>query len=185
MDAVLIAAVSVVGVLGLLNLLLVLAVVRRLREYGEKWARAGLDRLTERMLAPEVGSHVADFTATATDGAEVSLRGEDAPLLAGFFSAGCLSCRAELAGFVDYAGALPGGRERSLAVISGSVEQGADIIEAVQAVARVIVEPPDGAVVSAFGVRTSPTFVLLGQDGTIQDWVSGVRELAPIRGATS
>ncbi|MEV8637013.1 TlpA disulfide reductase family protein [Streptosporangium sp. NPDC051023] len=178
MDAVLIAAVVVVGLFGVLNLLLLLAVLRRLRDYEAKWARAGLDRLVERKSSPESGYRVADFEATALDGATVSLRDLEAPLFTGFFSTGCPSCREEVPRFIEYAAAMPGGPERKLVVVSGTVEQGADIIDAVRQVARVVVEPQDGPVTGAFGVQGSPTFVLLNQDGTVRTSAVSVRELA-------
>ncbi|GAA3082702.1 TlpA family protein disulfide reductase [Streptosporangium carneum] len=178
MNAVLSAAVVVVGLLGVLNLLLLLAVLRRLRDYGAKWALAGLDRIVERKSSPESGHRVADFEATALDGAPVSLRAPDAPLFTGFFSTGCPSCREEVPRFVEYAAAMPGGPERKLAVVSGTAEQGADIIDAVRRVARVVVEPQDGPVAGAFGVQGSPTFVLLDQDGTVRTSAPSIRGLA-------
>ncbi|WP_327105937.1 TlpA family protein disulfide reductase [Nonomuraea glycinis] len=184
MDAVLIAAVVVVGVLGGLNLLLMLAVLRRLREYDEKWARAGMDSLAERRLVPEPGTRIADFTATTLDGADITLRdpagvsGVEGPLLVGFFSTGCPACHEELPRFVEHAGTVPGGREQNLVVISGSADDAADIIEAVSPMARVVVEPVEGPLMTAFSVRGWPSFVLLGQDGTVQAGAGGVATLA-------
>ncbi|WP_219462373.1 TlpA family protein disulfide reductase [Nonomuraea rhizosphaerae] len=219
MDVVLIAAVVVVGVLGGLNLLLMLAVLRRLREYDEKWARAGADNLAERGLLPVKGTRVAGFTATTLDGAAIALRepagvsgaglssagvsgaglssagvsgaglssagvsgaglsGVEVPLLVGFLSTGCPACHEELPRFVEYAGAVPGGREQNLVVISGSADEAADIIEAVSPVARVVVEPVEGPLMTAFGVRRWPLFVVLGQDGTVQAGTGGVAALA-------
>ncbi|GII63516.1 hypothetical protein Skr01_36010 [Sphaerisporangium krabiense] len=177
MSSVLIAAVVVVGVLGVLNLLLLSAVLRRLREYDEKWTRAGLDRIVERKTGPRPGERVTDFAATTIDGAEVSLEALPGPLLTGFFSTGCPSCREEIPGFVRHAADLPGGRAQSLVVVSGTREQAADIIDAVREVARVVVEPQDGPVATAFGVHGSPTFVLLDQDGTVRKGAVSVREL--------
>ncbi|MEO3798533.1 hypothetical protein [Nonomuraea sp. B1E8] len=157
MNAVLTAAVAIIGALCGLNLLLMLAVLRRLRDDKQK----SHDPLAERGLVPETGTRVTDFTATTIDGDEVSTHGLDGPLLTGFFSSGCPSCRDELPAFVKFAGALPGGRERSLVVLAGSAEEGADIIDAVREVSRVVVEPLRGPVESAFGVRVWPSFVVL------------------------
>ncbi|MGP3937215.1 peroxiredoxin family protein [Nonomuraea sp. KM88] len=181
MDGVTAAAIVVVGVLGGLNLLLVLLALHRLREYTAKWARAGLDQLLERDSLPRAGDRVADFTATATDGETVSLRGLKGPLLAAFFSTGCSSCRKALPRFVDHAKALPGGRKQILAVVAGSAEQGADLVDAVREVARVVVEPQTGPVSQAFGVRNWPTFVVLDQDGTVRKSAGDLREVTPAR----
>ncbi|HEX4815153.1 MAG TPA: TlpA disulfide reductase family protein [Nonomuraea sp.] len=191
MDVVLIAAVVVVGVLGGLNLLLMLAVLRRLREYDEKWAQAGIDNLSVRRLIPEPGTRIADFTATTLDGAEITLRdpagvsGVDGPLLVGFLSIGCSTCHEELPHFVEYAGTVPGGRERNLVVISGTADEAADLIEAVSPVARVVVEPMDGPLMTAFNVRGWPSFIVLGQDGTVQAGAGAVAKLARSQQAVS
>ncbi|GAA3170074.1 TlpA disulfide reductase family protein [Nonomuraea salmonea] len=183
MDVVLIAAVVVVGVLGGLNLLLMLAVLRRLREYDDTWARSGMDNLAQRRFLPDAGTRVADFTITTLDGAEIALRdpagvsGVDGPLLVAFFATGCPACHDELPRFVQYAATAPGGRERHLAVVSGAPDEVADVVEAVSPVARVVVEPDEGPVTTAFGVRRWPLFVLLGQDGTILAGVGGVSAL--------
>lgn len=179
MDAVLIAAVVIVGLLCGLNLLLMLAVLRRLRENEAQSARAGVNPLAEQGFVPEVGSHITDFSTTTIDGDEVSLRDLDGPLLAGFFSPGCPACREELPGFVKFAKALPDGRERSLVVVSGSIEEGADIVDAVRGVARVVVEPLRGPVESAFGVRAWPSFVVLAPDRTVSQSALGVAGLTP------
>ncbi|GAA3614188.1 hypothetical protein GCM10022419_119160 [Nonomuraea rosea] len=184
MDVVLIAAVVVVGVLGGLNLLLMLAVLRRLREYDEKWAGAGMDNRAERRLLPEPGTRIADFTATTLDGTEIALRdpagvsGAEGPLLVAFFAPDCLACHEELPRLVDHAATSPGGRERNLVVISGSADDAADIVEAVSPLARVVIEPPEGPLMTAFNVRRWPLYVLLGQDGTIQAGAGGIATLA-------
>ncbi|TDE47929.1 TlpA family protein disulfide reductase [Nonomuraea mesophila] len=181
MDGATVAAIVVVGVLGGLNLLLVLLALRRLREYTAKWEQAGLDQLLERKSAPKAGDRVTDFTATTIDGGTVSLRDLKGPLLAAFFSAGCSSCREVLPRFVEYGKALSGGREQVLAVVAGSAEQGADIVEAVRKVARVVVEPQTGPVSQAFNVRKWPTFVVLDRDGTVRKSAGDLREVTPAR----
>ncbi|MEV1004497.1 TlpA disulfide reductase family protein [Nonomuraea sp. NPDC050202] len=191
MDAVLIAAVVVVGVLGGLNLLLMLAVLRRLREYDDTWARAGMDNLAGRRLLPEPGTRIADFTAKTLDGAEITLRdpagvsGVEGPLLVGFFSTGCPACHEELPRFVEYAATVPGGREQNLVVVSGPADEVADVVEAVSPMARVVVEPEEGPLTTAFSVRRWPLFVLLGQDGTVQTGAGGVAALARSQQAVS
>ncbi|NUR28021.1 MAG: TlpA family protein disulfide reductase [Catenulispora sp.] len=181
MDAVVITAVVVVGLLGVLNLMLLLAVLRRLREYEAKWALAGLDRIVEGKSSPAPGHRVTDFEARSLDGATVSSRGLTDLLVTGFFSTGCPSCREEVPRFVEYAAAMPGGPERKLAVVSGTAEQGADIIDAVRQVAQVVVEPQDGPVAGAFGVVGSPTFVLLDQDGAVRTSAASIRELTSLQ----
>ncbi|MFI6485737.1 TlpA family protein disulfide reductase [Nonomuraea sp. NPDC050663] len=191
MDVVLSTAVVVVGALGGLNLLLMLAVLRRLREYDEKWARAGMDNLAEHRLVPPPGTRIADFTATTLDGDEIALRdsagvsGVGGPLLVGFFSIGCPACHEELPRFVEYAGTAPGGREQNLIVISGSAAEATGIIEVVSPMARVVVEPTDGPLMTAFNVQGWPAFVVLQRDGTVQNSAGGIATLARSQQAVS
>lgn len=177
MESVLLSAVVVVGALGLLNLLLLLAMLRRLREYEAKWARAGLDKIVAHKTPPQSGSRVAEFAAMSTDGHDVSLQSLPGPFLAGFFSAQCPACRAELPRFVQHIQGLPSGRDRNLVVVAGPAEMGADIIQAVRHLARVVVEPEQGPVATAFGVRGSPTFVQVDKDGTVRSSGTSMREL--------
>jgi thiol-disulfide isomerase/thioredoxin len=183
MGVVLISAVIVVGLLGVLNLLLLLAALRRLREYGEKWTLAGLDHIVERKSSPESGYRVADVDATSLDGETVSVPDLERSLIAGFFSTGCPSCRRELPRFVEYAAAQSGGPERKLVVVSGSAEDGGDIIDAVRKVARVVVEPENGPVAAAFGVQGSPTFIVVDQEGVVRASSPSVRGLESLEAA--
>ncbi|MEV4380147.1 TlpA disulfide reductase family protein [Streptosporangium sp. NPDC049644] len=159
----LVAAVVVLGVLCGLNLMLLLAVVRRLKEHARVLADrpgAGGARL------PEAGSAVGHFDALSTDGEAVSRRALEPGTLVGFFSPGCGPCTENLPKFTAYAAALPGGRDRVLAVIAGA-DDSEEMRVALARVSRVVVEAHGGPVAAAFGVSAFPTFCVLDGEGVI------------------
>ncbi|GAA2884654.1 hypothetical protein GCM10010517_48030 [Streptosporangium fragile] len=157
------AAVIVLGVLCGLNLMLTLAVIRRLKEHTRKLAElsgGGGGRL------PAVGSAVGHFDALTVDGEAVSRHALEPGTVVGFFSPGCEPCRKSLPEFTEYARALPGGRNRVLAVVTGTDDSG-DMTGALARVARVVAEGHGGPVTTAFGVGAFPTFCLLDDGHTV------------------
>lgn len=159
------AAVVLLGLLCVLNLALTLAIARRLRERA---GPTGSPR-REQVLAPP-GGRVGAFTATAHDGSAVTGGELAAGTVVGFFTPDCEPCRLALPQFARYAGAVPGGPARVLAVIT--VPEGEEAVAAAPAalldpVARVVVEPPRGPVQRAFGASAFPVFGLLAADGRI------------------
>ncbi|MFF5213184.1 hypothetical protein [Streptosporangium sp. NPDC000396] len=156
----LIAAVVVLSVFCGLNLLLMLAMVRRLREHTQKLAElAGSGGGGGRL--PVVGSTIGHFDVLTIDHEAVSRYMLEPDTVVGFFSPGCEPCRTSLPEFVEHVRALPGGRDRALAVVVGTDGSDAMAGELAQ-VTRVIVEDHGGPVATAFGVTAFPTFCLLG-----------------------
>jgi hypothetical protein len=86
-------------------------------------------------------------------------------MLVAFFSPTCEPCRKKLPKFVDYARTLPGGRDRVLAAVVGDAEEAATFVAELSPVARVVAEPHDGALGTAFKARSFPTLLRVAPDG--------------------
>jgi hypothetical protein len=158
-------AVVLVTAVSAVNLLLVVLATRRLNAL-----RAALGPLVGRAARPplEVGRSAPAFTATAVDGEPVSrttLAGADPTVLA-LFTTDCPACESELAAFVRYAATLPG-RRQAVAVVRVHRPEAAvdELVSRLTPVARVVVEPPKPAVVSAaFGTVRYPMFYAFDRD---------------------
>jgi thiol-disulfide isomerase/thioredoxin len=159
-----VAALVVTNVVTLLNLLLLFGVIRRLREQGARSPGA----VSGRAPLPPVGALIDDFATIDTDGRP--LRRDQLPdgVVVGFFSPGCEPCEALLPDFIGYAGSLPNGRERVLAVVAGTPQETHEAVARLAGVARVVVEPAAGGpVAKAFGVTGYPTLFQLDGAGRV------------------
>ncbi|MEE6261320.1 TlpA family protein disulfide reductase [Plantactinospora sonchi] len=159
--AVLAAIVVFVGVLCVLDLILTVGVIKRLREHTEILSRQN----TMDSAGIAVGEQVGEFAVPTVEGDLVgrdSLTGET---LVGFFSPGCKPCQERLPKFVEYARAMPGGRDRVLATAVGSAESTAEFVAALTPVARVVVETADGPVGAAFRIQALPSVLMVAPDG--------------------
>lgn len=158
------AAAVLVGLLAAVNLLLTIGVVRRLREHT-----AELGELRKRgaagggEVALKVGAPVGEFAATSVEGRTVTRDTLGDRPLVGFLSPQCRPCKERLPAFVDFAATRPGGRDRLLAVVVGTGEEAAELVEKVRRVATVVVEPDGGPIQQAFAVTGFPAFVLVEQ----------------------
>lgn len=165
------AAVVFVAALCFLNLLVTFAIIRRLRH------ELGGQGLAQRMgdpLIPARGTRVPDFSAVTTAGAPVSLTSlAGQPSVVAIFAADCPSCRTHVGEFADFVRVFPGGGEHALAVVTGDPIEGADLVQSLQGVAPVVVEPADGPIAAAFSLQSFPTFYLLDEDSRIESvsWV--------------
>jgi len=172
----LIAAIIVLSLLCLGHLTLTLGLMRRLNEHT-----AVLDRIAGE--PPEVmrpaGEVVDDFAATAFDGTPVALELLAAPTIVGFFSPGCGPCKERLPEFIARVGHAPAGRALAVVVSAkGDTDSETEMmVSRLSEVALVVVEPTDGPVAKAFGVRGFPAFGLIGDGGRIE---AGGTDLASI-----
>ncbi|GAA1684099.1 hypothetical protein GCM10009765_36860 [Fodinicola feengrottensis] len=157
--AVLVASVLLVGVLGAVNLVLMVGVIRRLREHTEQLANS---RSSQPVVA--VGTEIGTFSASTVDGEVLSPARLDGETVVAFFSPECKPCRAKMPSFVEYAKAMPGGRERVLATIVGEPEAAAEFVAALRPVARVVVESMESSLVSAFQTQSFPTLLTVAPD---------------------
>ncbi|MET8039895.1 hypothetical protein ABZU25_03390 [Micromonospora sp. NPDC005215] len=158
-------ATTLVGVLAAVNLLFTFGVISRLREHTAELAkiRSGGARDDSNVALP-AGSRIGDFTAESVDGRPVALDLLGSQPLVGFFSPSCTPCKERLPGFLAHAASRPGGRDSILAVVAGSPEEAADLVDQLQPVATVVVESDRGPVQQAFAVDGFPAFVLVAGD---------------------
>ncbi|MFF2013905.1 redoxin domain-containing protein [Streptomyces sp. NPDC058195] len=152
--AVLTAVLVLVGFIAFVDLVLTLGVVKRLREHTELLAGAGGMPVTVA-----VGTEVGDFTAASVDGDVVSSELTPTDTVVAFFSPTCQPCKEKLPKFTAYARSRPGGRSQVLAVVVGSAEEGAEFIERLSPVARVVAEDRQGPLHTAFGTAAYPTLL--------------------------
>jgi hypothetical protein len=163
----LVVVVVVLAILSAVNLVFTVAVVRRLRQQGEQLAELS------NLYFPDSGLPPGSAVPQVLTGGGVAAT--DVSLIA-FTSATCEPCRLHLPEFIEVA------RQRSsgdvVVVVSGDAAKGADLVDMVGDAARVVVEPEDGPWVTAFEVRTFPTFYRLG-DAVIDARCHEVAELTP------
>ncbi|MFG6192716.1 hypothetical protein [Nonomuraea sp. JJY05] len=159
-------AVVLVGALCLLDLLLTFGVIRRLRAHTAELERLGNNGMWTSDLIPAPGHKVGDLAASTLDGDPVSAATFAEQTLVAFFSQGCSACEDKLPEFVSQAGAVPGGRDRVLAVVSGEPAQMTETLDALSPVARVVAGQQAAPVIDAFAVRAFPTFSLV-EAGTV------------------
>jgi peroxiredoxin len=173
------AAVVLVMVVCAVNLLLAVALARRARQYGDLIAsRLPFGSQGPYRLPP--GSRIRGFSATARDGAAVSLDGWSGNrVIAGFFSARCAPCHAQLPAFAELAKATPEDEWRVLAVVSGVPDETAEFATALDGAASVVIEEPRGPVATAFSVHGLPAFFLLDPDGKVESSAATVAKLMP------
>ncbi|SCF01451.1 redoxin domain-containing protein [Micromonospora chokoriensis] len=162
------AAIAIVGIICLLNLLLTVAVIRRLREHTELINRTGQQFPEQQDLTRQPGAQVDEFRVTTVDDRALTRDDLRDGMLVAFFSPRCPSCEEQKPAFLDYAGAMPGGRENVVAVVLGSPEEVAGLVAQLEQVAQIVLEANvDGAMSSAFDLRGYPAFCLMGQDAVL------------------
>jgi hypothetical protein len=118
----------------------------------------------------EAGESPGEFEATTLDGEPLS-RADLAGSLVGFFTPTCAPCLERIPEFVAYATASGLPRHDVLAVLVGTGEETAEIAERLDEVARLVIEPVQGPVGSAFSVIGYPAVCLLDDRGWVR--VSG------------
>jgi thiol-disulfide isomerase/thioredoxin len=150
--------VALFGALTLLNLLLTFGVIRRLRERPANTIVA-----TPGFPAP--GTLIGDFTSRDLDGRPVSRSELSGRTLVGFFSPGCDACRDRLPDFVSAAASF--GPQRSLAIVMSDAASASDYLPSLTPAARVVLDDPDGPLISAFAITAFPSFFVVGDGGRI------------------
>ncbi|MET9249353.1 hypothetical protein [Nonomuraea sp. NPDC003709] len=145
----LIVAVVLVGLLCLLDLVLTLGVLRRLRAHTAELERlAGTSTLMPYDPRVLVGRTLPQDVA--------------GPRLVGFFDVGCDTCHQRAPQF-----AVEAKGQSALAVISGAVEETADLVEVVGGVASVVTGEDALRIVQALDIHAFPTFLRTDQDGRV------------------
>jgi hypothetical protein len=152
------ALVAVLTAISVLNLLLTLGIIRRLR------SRPASRSADDSGVLP-IGAVAGEFAARDLRNRPVSRDDLSGRTLVGFFSPGCSSCRERLPDFV--AASATFGPERSLAVVLGGTESAGEYLPALEPVARVVPQDPDGPLISAFSVSAFPTFFVVDATGRV------------------
>jgi hypothetical protein len=156
------AEVALVGAVALLNLVLTFGVIRRLRDH-----EARLSVGPGATAAARIGQPVGDFRTVSLSGRPVDAMSRGGRRLVGFMKPDCQPCKEQLADFVALAARWPGGRDRVLAVISGTTEQAEPFADQLCGVAEVVIEPPGGSMAQAFGVHGFPAYVHVDANGLV------------------
>ncbi len=171
-------ALAIVAAIGLFNLLLTYGVIRRLKEHTRLLDQqaAGGGHLAPMILP--VGSPVGEFDAVAGDGTGVTRADLGDEALLAFFSPTCGPCKAQLPVFMDSAGRL-GGSVNVVAVVLSGETGSEEMAERLARVSRVVSEPQEGPIVSAFRVTAFPSFVYVAR-GVVTATGNTVDEVTPV-----
>ncbi|WP_157759497.1 redoxin domain-containing protein [Cellulosimicrobium cellulans] len=160
---VLTAAVVVLTVLVLLNLALTGAVIRRLR------ADAGpsADGSPRPLVDLAVGASVPAFDATGTEGETLTTADLDGGrTLLAFSSTTCAACVEHAPALAAAADGLAAAGVAVVPVLLGDADpQG--LAPVLGAAGPLVREPHGGPVSAAFGVRGTPSYVLVGPDARV------------------
>lgn len=169
--AVIVALIALVGLMCAIDLLLTVGVIRRLREHS-----ALLARTAKVSPAIAVGQQIGAFATITIDDESLTQDELGGDTLVGFFSPGCAPCHERLPGFMEYARAMPRGKNHSLAVIVGNAEDASEMVAQLRIASRVVVEGHEGSVNTAFGVESFPT-VLIARRNSDRQLVVGADEV--------
>ncbi|HEY8452120.1 MAG: redoxin family protein [Micromonosporaceae bacterium] len=171
-----IASIAILAVLGIVNLFISVSIIHRLRREGHQVGRLP-------MSGPPVGSRVPAFQTVTINGealTDANLRQGRQAVLA-FLAAGCPACPASVPHLLSYVDESRLGVSDTIVVVNGGREdrEVSEIIEALESVATIAVEPADGPTARAFGVTHFPTFVFIGEDGLVEQSQLGSGPLRP------
>ncbi|MFD8556956.1 TlpA disulfide reductase family protein [Streptosporangium canum] len=166
--------VIVLGGLATANLVLLTALMRRLRGHAEAHAPQPVSQ-----PSLPVGSEIGDFETFTLGGGALSAR-EIAPgALVGFFSPTCGPCVEQIPAFLARARTAAGTGLRVAAVVIGDMDAAREMAARLDGVAEVVVESYPGPVAKAFGITSTPTFVIV-EEGKVA--ATGMQELSASAG---
>ena len=171
----LVAAVVLLAGVAVINLLLTIGVIGRLRDHAAA-LKSMQDSSPGFALSP--GDQIPDFVAEDLDHRLVSresIAGREA--LMGFFSASCRACEIQLPEFLQAADAMRRQEAEVVAVVSGSGDEQASLVEKLRQSVRVIPESEYGPVTSTMEVRGFPVFYHWTPDGVLVSAAHDVRRL--------
>lgn len=167
--AMLVVAVLVLCFLCLFDLLLTLGLIRRIRAHETRLEKSGgynnpLENLASSLVQ---GSRPEPFAATTTEGGVVASDDLMDGTVVAFMSPHCKPCVSNLPSFIEHTSALPENRQRVIAVLAGEDIEARPMAARLEPVARVVVEPFNGPLASAFKVSALPVIFVLKADGTV------------------
>lgn len=166
------AAVIVLTVVVAIDLVFSAAVIRRLRQIELRIS--DLSPNTSASLA--IGSPLPEFTSESGELTRADLVG---PTLIGFFSAGCRYCPTQAEQLAHRAGEFEesGVRVVSILTIDEDVED--EISPTLRKAGLLITERGPGAVMAAFAVSSTPTFLLYDDAGRLVSQGHSITDAIP------
>ncbi|MEU0550770.1 TlpA disulfide reductase family protein [Micromonospora sp. NPDC005979] len=154
-------AVAILAALVLADLALTAAVVRRLRETEMKL----IDMNSPPASGLPLGAAIPEFTAPGGQISRADLVGS--PTLIGFFSAGCRHCPGQAAKLADRAEEIASGGVRVISFLTAPEESTEDLGPTLRKAGLLVMDDTPSAVMAAFQVQGTPTFVMFGADGRL------------------
>ncbi|MFI6780636.1 TlpA family protein disulfide reductase [Micromonospora sp. NPDC050276] len=154
-------AVAILAALVLVDLALSAAVIRRLRETEAK--------IVEMTSPPasglSVGAPLPEFVSPDGQVSSADLTGS--PALIGFFSAGCRHCPAQAEKLADRAEEFGGAGVRVISFLTVGEGMTDELGPTLRKAGLLVMDDSPSAVMAAFQVQGTPSFVLFGADGRL------------------
>ncbi|MGC4836034.1 TlpA disulfide reductase family protein [Micromonospora vinacea] len=154
-------AVGILAALVLVDLALSAAVIRRLRETEAK--------LIEMNSPPasglSVGATLPEFVSPDGQVSSADLAGS--PTLIGFFSAGCRHCPTQAEKLADRAEEFGGTGVRVVSFLTVGEGMTDELGPTLRKAGLLVMDDSPSAVMAAFQVQGTPSFVLFGADGRL------------------
>ncbi|MFF0868988.1 thioredoxin family protein [Nonomuraea sp. NPDC003560] len=150
-------AIGLLSALSLFNLLLLFGVIRRLRQLSES------ARQPARLA---VGDTIDDFSAVTTRNKMVTAGSLQDGTVVAFMSPTCEPCKEILPTYMEFASSS---QTPTLTVMLTTDADAVEDLGRLESVGDVAVEPVQGAISTAFGVTSTPTFITV-VSGKIADF---------------
>ncbi|MEU4550605.1 thiol-disulfide isomerase/thioredoxin [Micromonospora violae] len=154
-------AVAILAALVLADLALSAAVIRRLRETEAKL----IDMTSPPASGLPIGSPIPHFVSPDGQVSNADLAGS--PVLFGFFSAGCRHCPAQAEALADRSQEIASTDVRVLSFLSVGEDAADELGPTLQKAGLLVIDDSPSAVMAAFQVQGTPSFVLFGADGRL------------------
>jgi hypothetical protein len=164
----LVVGVAILCVLCLFDLLLTLGVVKRLRDHENRLAKpTGYEAMGNLASSLVQGSRPGAFDVRTTEGDLLTLDGMIDGAVVAFMSPHCKPCVSKLPAFIEHTSALPDGKLRVTVVLTGEEAEATPMAAQLEQVARVVIEPFDGPMTTAFAVTALPVIFVLTGEGRV------------------
>lgn len=161
------AALSLLALLCLVSCLSALGLIRRVRDHDVQLAQRSRIQPLPGLPA---GNDAPDFTVTTVTGTTRSLsdvtRGSRGVVV--FLTPDCAPCRAQVLELQRYAAAVQGGASDALAVVCGTPDESAWLVDRLKDAVSVVVERARGPLQQAFAVTEYPVVFAITDQGRIR-----------------
>ncbi|CCH16387.1 hypothetical protein GCM10009848_29620 [Micromonospora lupini] len=154
-------AVAILAALVLADLALSAAVIRRLRETETKL----IEMTSPPASGLPLGATMPEFVSPDGQVASADLAGS--PTLIGFFSAGCRHCPAQAEKLADRAEEITSNGVRVISFLTVAEGLTDELGPTLRKAGLLVMDDSPSAVMAAFQVQGTPSFVLFGADGRV------------------